>query len=141
MLARKQLASSLRISAQRAYSSGHGHSKLVQQDWHDFPQPNAEKAAAYIKHIQDSRAHAAHTANLWKNISIWVCVPVLIAVGINTYYVESEHAEHRAHAPYVSDEDLVEYEFQNIRRKSFFWGDGSKTAFWNDKVNRLKPTD
>lgn len=141
MLASRQLGLALRTSARRAYSSAHGETKLVQQNWHDFPQPNAEKAAEFINNINETRAHAAHTAHLWRNISIWVCIPVMLAAGINTYYVEAEHAEHRAHAKPVSDEDLVQYEFQNIRRKSFFWGDGDQTAFWNPKVNRIKHTD
>jgi cytochrome c oxidase subunit 6a len=32
-------------------------------------------------------------------------------------------------------EERIEYPYQNIRTKNYFFGDGDKTAFWNDKVN------
>jgi cytochrome c oxidase subunit 6a len=66
------------------------------------------------------------------------------------------HWEHVAHD--TPREDKVEYAYQNIRTKNYFWGDGDKvssasgelihicgqvanasqTLFWNDKVNYHK---
>ncbi|KAK8234191.1 putative cytochrome c oxidase subunit VIa [Phyllosticta capitalensis] len=74
---------------------------------------NRERAA--VKH------HAAESSELWRKLS---------------YLALNEHWEHAAHAPPM--EERVEYDYQNIRTKNYFWGDGDKTIFWNDKVNYHK---
>ncbi|KAK4145424.1 cytochrome c oxidase, subunit VIa [Dichotomopilus funicola] len=45
----------------------------------------------------------------------------------------NEHWEHWSHLPPL--EERVEYPYQNIRTRNYQWGDGDKTAFWNDSVN------
>lgn len=62
-----------------------------------------------------------------------VVIPCLILGSINAYNLWSEHWEHWEHMPPL--EERIEYPYQNIRTKNFFWGDGDKTLFWNDKVN------
>ncbi|CCE64244.1 hypothetical protein TPHA_0H00340 [Tetrapisispora phaffii CBS 4417] len=102
-----------------------------------FGAPNKVAAEAYKKELKAVRDHAAGTSNFWKKISIMVAVPAIGLATINTYYVEVEHAEHRKHLSHVKDSDWPkDYEFQNIRSKPFFWGDGDKTLFWNPVVNR-----
>ncbi|OCT48594.1 cytochrome c oxidase subunit VIa [Cladophialophora carrionii] len=56
--------------------------------------------------------------------------------AINAYNLWSEHWEHWEHMPPL--EERVEYPYQNIRTRNFFWGDGDKTLFWNNKVNYHK---
>ncbi|KAK4950117.1 hypothetical protein LTR10_011094 [Elasticomyces elasticus] len=63
-------------------------------------------------------------------------IPCLCIAGVNAWRLWNEHWEHVAHGP--SLEEKVEYPYQNIRTKNFFWGDGDKTAFWNPKVNYHK---
>ncbi|KAI4091682.1 MAG: hypothetical protein LQ348_000833 [Seirophora lacunosa] len=62
-----------------------------------------------------------------------VCVPGLILAAINAKNLWDEHWEHWEHLPPL--EDRIEYPYMNIRTKKYFWGDGDKTLFWNDKVN------
>ncbi|RMD44184.1 hypothetical protein DV735_g1005, partial [Chaetothyriales sp. CBS 134920] len=86
---------------------------------------NRERAAV--------KAHAAATSGLWRRLSIYVVIPTLVLGSINAYNLWNEHWEHWDHMPPL--EERVEYPYQNIRSKNFFWGDGDKTLFWNDKVN------
>lgn len=51
-------------------------------------------------------------------------IPSIILAGVNAYRLWTEHWEHAAHGPAL--EDKVEYPFQNIRTKNYFWGDGDK---------------
>jgi len=92
------------------------------------PQDNAfnrERAAV--------KAHAAATSDLWRRLSLYVVIPCLVLGSINAWNLWDEHWEHWSHLPPL--EERVEYPYQNIRTKNFFWGDGDKTLFWNDKVN------
>lgn len=99
--------------------------------------PNPEKAKAYINTYTETREHAKSTFDLWRKVSIWVCIPALLASAVNTYFIEAEHAKHRAHDAEIPDEErLPEFDYQNIRSKKYFWGDGDKTLFWNPEVNR-----
>ncbi|KAF4309605.1 hypothetical protein SLS57_001260 [Botryosphaeria dothidea] len=89
---------------------------------------NRERAAV--------KQHAAETSDLWRKLSIYVVVPAVAIAGANAYRLWNEHWEHEAHAP--PREERPEYPYQNLRTKNFFWGDGDKTLFWNDKVNYHK---
>lgn len=86
--------------------------------------------------------------DLWRKLSIYVVIPCVILASINAYNLWTEHWEHWEHMPPL--EERVEYPYQNIRTKNFFFGDGDKvckvrngeestnisqTLFWNDKVN------
>ncbi|KAK2743388.1 Cytochrome c oxidase subunit 6A, mitochondrial [Myotisia sp. PD_48] len=89
---------------------------------------NRERAAV--------KAHAASTADLWRKLSIYAVIPCLILGGINAYNLWTEHWEHWEHMPPL--EERTEYPYQNLRTKNYFWGDGDKTAFWNESVNYHK---
>ncbi|CCG83049.1 Putative uncharacterized protein [Taphrina deformans PYCC 5710] len=85
--------------------------------------------------------HAQETSDLWRKISIYVCIPALLIAGVNAYNLYTAHQEHVAHelaAQSEEDDETPEYPYQNIRTKNFFWGDGDKTLFWNEKVNKHK---
>ncbi|CAO3619357.1 unnamed protein product [Cunninghamella echinulata] len=75
------------------------------------------------------RAHAGQAAETWKKISIFVCIPALLASGINAYNLYSHHVEHQKHHP----KEWVKYEYINFRARPFFWGNNS--LFFNPKVN------
>ncbi|KAL8965436.1 MAG: hypothetical protein Q9183_003856, partial [Haloplaca sp. 2 TL-2023] len=54
-----------------------------------------------------------------------VAIPALIIASINAKNLWDEHWEHWETLPPL--EERVEYDYQNIRTKKFFWGDGDKT--------------
>jgi len=70
---------------------------------------------------------------LWRKLSIFVAIPALLISGANAYVLWNEHWEHEKHRP--PPQERPQYEYLNIRNKSFPWGDGDKTLFWNDQVN------
>ncbi|KAF2205109.1 COX6A-domain-containing protein [Delitschia confertaspora ATCC 74209] len=80
--------------------------------------------------------HAAESGELWRKLSIYVAIPALIVAAVNAKIRWDAHWEHVAHEPPRSERP--EYSYQNIRTKNFWWGDGDKTLFWNDKVNYHK---
>ncbi|TKA62668.1 hypothetical protein B0A55_10062 [Friedmanniomyces simplex] len=89
---------------------------------------NRERAAV--------KEHAAGSSDLWRKLSIYVVIPCLCMAAVNAWRLWGEHWEHVSHEPPL--EEKVEYPYQNIRTKNFFWGDGDKTLFWNPKVNYHK---
>lgn len=102
-----------------------------------FGKANAQAGKAFAEHLTAVEHHAAGTAGLWKRISFFIALPAIGLTAINTYFVEVAHAHHREHMSKLTDDEWpVEYEFQNIRSKDYFWGDGDKTLFWNPAINR-----
>ena len=55
-----------------------------------------------------------------------VVIPCLILGSINAWNLWNEHWEHWSHMPPL--EERVEYPYQNIRTKNFFWGNGDKVS-------------
>jgi cytochrome c oxidase subunit 6a len=55
-----------------------------------------------------------------------VVIPCLILGSINAKNLWDEHWEHWSHLPPL--EERVEYPYQNIRTRNFFWGDGDKVS-------------
>jgi hypothetical protein len=53
-------------------------------------------------------------------------VPCLIIAGVNAYVLWNEHWEHWAHKGPL--EERTEYDYQNLRTKNYFWGDGDKVC-------------
>ncbi|KAH8710090.1 cytochrome c oxidase, subunit VIa [Phaeosphaeriaceae sp. PMI808] len=80
--------------------------------------------------------HAAESGEFWRKLTIYVALPCLAIAGVNAKLRWDAHWEHVAHD--TPKEDKPEYPYQNIRTKNYFWGDGDKTLFWNDKVNYHK---
>ncbi|KAF2021732.1 COX6A-domain-containing protein [Aaosphaeria arxii CBS 175.79] len=80
--------------------------------------------------------HAGESGEFWRKLTLYVAVPALIVASVNAKIRWDAHWEHVAHGPKL--EDKVEYPYQNIRTKNFWFGDGDKTLFWNDKVNYHK---
>ena len=57
-----------------------------------------------------------------------VVIPCLILGSINAWNLWNEHWEHWSHLPPL--EERVEYPYQNLRTKNFFWGDGDKVSIF-----------
>lgn len=57
-------------------------------------------------------------SDLWRKISIYVCIPALLIAGVNAYNLYTAHQEHVAHelANSADEDDATpEYPYQNIR--------------------------
>ncbi|RKP31346.1 COX6A-domain-containing protein [Metschnikowia bicuspidata] len=124
-------------SFQRNASQGHGKvSKYIKED--PFKGMYNKKAGEeYIKNLEEKTHHSVGITALWKKITYFVAVPVILLTAIPVTKIELDHAKHREHLRHLSDEEWpVQYDYQNIRTKKFFWGDGDKTLFWNSDVNR-----
>jgi Cytochrome c oxidase subunit VIa len=57
-----------------------------------------------------------------------VVIPCLILGSINAWNLWNEHWEHWSHMPPL--EERVEYPYQNLRTRNFFWGDGDKVSMF-----------
>ncbi|KAF2793375.1 cytochrome c oxidase-like protein subunit VIa [Melanomma pulvis-pyrius CBS 109.77] len=80
--------------------------------------------------------HAAESGEFWRKLCLYVALPCLGLGAINAKLRWDAHWEHQAHEEHVNPRaERPEYPYQNIRTKNFWWGDGDKTAFWNDKTN------
>ncbi|EKD21540.1 uncharacterized protein L3040_006081 [Drepanopeziza brunnea f. sp. 'multigermtubi'] len=94
---------------------------------------------AFNRERKAMKDHAAATSDLWRKLSLYVVPPVLIIASVNAWVLWNEHWEHWEQLPPL--EERIQYPYQNIRTKNFFWGDGDKTLFWNDKVNYHKKSE
>ncbi|ORY99077.1 cytochrome c oxidase, subunit VIa [Syncephalastrum racemosum] len=73
--------------------------------------------------------HAGESAENWKKITLFVCIPALLGAGINAYNLYQHHQQHVKEHPH----EFVNYEYMNWRVKDYFWGKNS--LFFNPKVN------
>ncbi|CAO0802227.1 unnamed protein product [Mucor circinelloides] len=78
---------------------------------------------------QAVKVHAAESAETWKKITLFVCIPALIGAGYNAYNLYAKHLEHAKEHP----KEWVKYPYINYRGKDFFWGKNS--LFFNPEVN------
>lgn len=121
-----------KFASKRFQSHGHHATPEI-----SFRSPNLTKAKAFLEYNKHVSEHSGKTASLWYKISLFVALPAIILCSINTWGIEMKHAEHREHLKHIPDEDWPRNrEYQNVRYKPFFWGDGDKTLFWNDGINR-----
>ena len=60
-------------------------------------------------------------------------IPCLVLASINAWNLWKEHWIHWEHMPPL--EERVEYPYQNLRTRNYFWGNGDKVslspAFWD----------
>ncbi|KAL0071933.1 Cytochrome c oxidase subunit 6A [Marasmius tenuissimus] len=92
---------------------------------------------AYVAEMEAVEHHAAQTTELWRKISWYVCIPGIAVCGAWVYNLEKEHMEHLEHLKHENDGVLPqppEYDYLNIRRKPFPWGNNS--LFFNTEVQR-----
>ncbi|SPC60902.1 related to COX13 - cytochrome-c oxidase chain VIa [Ustilago sp. UG-2017b] len=84
------------------------------------------------------KEHAGKSADLWRKVSMYVCIPASIVLGVYIYGIEKHHYDHMVHEYHENGNQPPErtfYEYNNIRKKAFPWGDGSKSFFHNEKIN------
>lgn len=103
---------------------------FARQNHHITFKPNKAKAEAFRSFEQHSEEHAKGTTSLWRNISL-ACIPVL---GVCAFYVYPKEKHHIAHMVELNklpdDEWPTPMEYQNMRTKPFFWGNGQRSVFW-----------
>ncbi|KAF2735129.1 COX6A-domain-containing protein [Polyplosphaeria fusca] len=80
--------------------------------------------------------HAKESGDFWWKLTVFVALPALLLAGVNGKMRWDAHWEHQKHLPPL--EERPQYSYLNIRTKPFWWGDGDKTLFWNEKVNYHK---
>lgn len=119
----------------RFNSHGHGHtSKFINENAF---KANKQSGDAFIKEYEEKVHHSEGITNLWKKITYFVAIPAILLTSIPVVRTELHHSEHREHLKHLSDEEWpTQYDYQNLRQKKFFWGDGDKTLFWNSDINR-----
>jgi cytochrome c oxidase subunit 6a len=91
----------------------------------------------YIAEQKAVEHHAAETTDLWRKISIYVCMPAIAVCVAWTYNAETEHKAHLDHLRHENDGHLPEvpaYEYMNRRGKPFPWGMNS--LFFNPHANK-----
>ncbi|KAF5337273.1 hypothetical protein D9611_003106 [Ephemerocybe angulata] len=93
--------------------------------------------ANYIAEEKALMHHAAETADLWRKISFYACLPGIAVCTAWVYNAEAEHAAHIEHIKHENGGELPEppaYDYLNRRSKPFPWGNNS--LFWNPHVNK-----
>ncbi|KAG8829928.1 Cytochrome c oxidase subunit 6A, mitochondrial [Serendipita sp. 400] len=110
------------------------------------PEPGFPTGEEFLSKKEAVKHHAAHTTSLWKNISIFACVPVIIGAGYYVYDLEQKHAAHKAEHPHEyigsspptirrsSTNPSKEYPYLNRRPRQFPWGPNS--LFFNPHVQK-----
>ncbi|SJX61224.1 related to COX13-cytochrome-c oxidase chain VIa [Sporisorium reilianum f. sp. reilianum] len=97
-------------------------------------------AAGENEWLAERAHHKEHagSADLWRKVSLYFCIPGSIVLGVYIYGIEKHHYDHMVHEYHENDNQPPErtfYEYNNMRKKAFPWGDGSKSFFHNDMIN------
>lgn len=127
------------VTARRFNSHGHnyGVSKFINEKAFQGVKVDAEAGKKFVENYTEKVHHSESITKLWKKLTYFVAIPAILLTAIPVGKVELEHAEHRKHLAHMSDDEWpVQYDYMNIRNKSFFWGNGDETLFWNPDVNR-----
>lgn len=136
--ARRATSAARPVAARRALSTiKPGHETEVRSAFTYAADPAA--GDAYVKLLDATVKHSEGTGKLWGKISLFIVIPIIAGTAWHTYLIEKEHFEHLAAHPRLPDEELpAEFDYQNVRNTRYFWGNGDKTLFWNDKYNHRK---
>lgn len=95
------------------------------------------KGKEFVEAEEKVEEHSKKGASTWEKVSLFLALPAIALVAYPVYKEEAHHAEHRKELKKIPDEDWPkQYPYMNTRAKDFFWGDGDKTLFWNEGVNR-----
>ncbi|KAF8470762.1 cytochrome c oxidase-like protein [Kalaharituber pfeilii] len=84
----------------------------------------ASKENPFLRERKELKEHAAKNADFWRKMALYVSIPALTVAGFNAWKLWNQHWAHQATLP--PDTKRVEYSYQNIRAKNYFWGDGDK---------------
>lgn len=83
--------------------------------------------------LQDWQATGKHGRDgekFWRNVSLFVCIPLCVGYGVFAFTTEFEHWKHPR-------PEFVPYEHLRLRYNEFPWGDGNHTLFHNAPINPL----
>ena len=72
----------------------------------------------------------AATAEKWRKIFLYVCVPSIAICSVHVYLAETEHMSHPR-------PEFKKWDHMYIRTKPFPWGDGNHSLFHNPVYNAL----
>ncbi|KAK7694926.1 hypothetical protein QCA50_002114 [Cerrena zonata] len=81
--------------------------------------------------------HAAQTADMWRKISFYVCLPAIAACALWTRNLEKEHEAHIEHLIHENDGKYPQpprYDFLYRRARPFPWGNNS--LFFNAQLQK-----
>lgn len=73
-----------------------------------------------IKERNHHKDHAGKSADLWRKVSIYGCIPFAIVMAVYIGRIETEHLHHRDHEIEENGGELPEttkYEYNDIRKK------------------------
>ncbi|TFY80666.1 hypothetical protein EWM64_g3341 [Hericium alpestre] len=94
-------------------------------------------ASQWAQQREAVKHHSVETTTLWRRISLYVCLPGIVATAFWVRNVEAEHSEHVEHVKKEHGGELPpppDYEYLNRRSKPFPWGPNS--LFFNPHVNK-----
>ena len=96
-------------------------------------QATVQKVARRFVHYPFNVKHE-HKVNpeLWKKISLFVAMPVLVLAAINTYLMEVEHMNHPR-------PEFKPYSYLYRRNKPYPWDGGSNKSFFHNPVANALP--
>jgi cytochrome c oxidase subunit 6a len=92
---------------------------------------------AYQLEQEALKHHAEEATDLWRKISLYVCVPAVLTCAAWVYKAEAEHAAHTEHLKEEHGGHLPEvpgYDYLNRRTKPYPWG--MNALFFNPHVNK-----
>lgn len=91
-------------------------------------------SSTYIKSLEAEEHHAVGLTNTWRNISLFVAVPLCILTAYKGWQAEQEHHHHiEEHGR----SKFFAYSHLRIRTKPFPWSDGNHSLFHNSETNAL----
>ena len=121
----------------RRFAHGYGVSPLLKEQAYASSKYDSKAGEAFKKAYEEKVHHSEGITNTWKKAVYFIAFPAILLTAIPVVKIELDHAEHRKHLAHLSDEEWpTQYDYQNLRQKKFFWGDGDKTLFWNSDINR-----
>ncbi|PWN89343.1 hypothetical protein FA10DRAFT_267919 [Acaromyces ingoldii] len=105
---------------------------------------SSEAMGQELVHERDhAKDHAGKSADMWRKVSVYGCIPFAIVMGVYIYQIEAAHIHHRDHEIAENGGELPEttkYEYNDIRKKPFPWHNKDEgkdnSFFFNPKANR-----
>ncbi|KAG0263425.1 Cytochrome c oxidase subunit 6A, mitochondrial [Mortierella polycephala] len=97
-----------------------------------FSSSSSPATNAWLAERASIKEHSGPATETWRKISIYVCIPAVIAASANAYNLWAKHQAHLEHQRHDGHEP-VKYPYMRLRAKEFPWGDES--LFFNPDIN------
>ncbi|CAD6571632.1 MAG: Cytochrome c oxidase subunit 6A, mitochondrial [Cyphobasidiales sp. Tagirdzhanova-0007] len=75
----------------------------------------------FVAAREAQKEHAGGSADLWRKISYFVALPMVVVAYVNVRNMEAEHAEHAKHEEHEETE-RISYPYMGKLDKEFPWG-------------------